>query len=183
VVSAISEMASNWISKITDTVSEWKQAGIDLISGLWEGFKSKISSVADGVAGFADDMKDKIKSKLGIASPSKVFAEIGGFMAEGLGVGWDREIDDINDKIENDMNYDAQMNITPSISDIPTMNMAKTSLFSDEDLNKIVDGLSFRFTNITNIDGRAIKEETYDYFIDRATNEQRSVAVATGGYY
>lgn len=183
ILSSIKTTISGWISAVTSTVSEWTQAGADLISGLWNGFKGQIGSVTESISSWATSIVSAVKSKFGIASPSKVFAEIGGYLAEGLGEGWEKEIGAVNDQINDDMKYNADLDVSSSISDIPTTTITQKSLFSDEDLDKIIDGLSFQFTNITNIDGKAIKKETYDYFIDRATNEQRSVAVATGGYY
>jgi gas vesicle protein len=179
----IKEKIDDWISAIKEKVDDWKDAGANLIEGLWEGFKGKISEVKENIASFGDDIKDAIKDKLGIASPSKVFAEIGGYMAEGLEVGWDDEIDDVNRQINNDMQYDASVNVSSNIDNLPTETTVKASLLTDDDINRIAEAMTFNFTNITNVDGKTIKEESYQYFIDKATNETRGVAVASGGYY
>jgi phage-related protein len=51
------------------------------------------------IGNLANGLVNKVKSLFGIASPSKVFAEIGGYLAEGLNVGWDTEFP----AIERDM--------------------------------------------------------------------------------
>lgn len=48
-----------------------------------------------------------MKKILGIASPSKVFAGIGGFMAEGLGEGFDDQFKSVKKDIEGNMSFDA----------------------------------------------------------------------------
>ena len=59
-------------------------------------FNEKVNSLVGGV-----------KRILGIHSPSKVFAGIGGFMAEGLGEGFSDEFASVKNDIEGSMNFDA----------------------------------------------------------------------------
>ena len=51
------------------------------------------------IGGFAKSVISKIKGLFGIHSPSTVFAEIGGYLAEGLGVGWQDEYSAVNDAL------------------------------------------------------------------------------------
>ena len=44
-----------------------------------------------------------IKSVFGIASPSKVFAEVGDFLAQGLGVGFESGMDDVESDMVDSM--------------------------------------------------------------------------------
>lgn len=62
--------AKNWIVDI----------GGSIIDGIWEGLQSIWQAITDFVGGFVQGFKDA----LGIHSPSTVFAEIGGFLIEGL---------------------------------------------------------------------------------------------------
>lgn len=54
-----------------------------------------------------------MKDVLGISSPSKVFADIGGFMAEGLAEGWDSGYNDIKKNIGNDLNFGIKTTAAP----------------------------------------------------------------------
>ena len=65
------------------------------------------SWLTDCVKGFFNGMVGGVKNLLGIHSPSKVFAGIGGFMAEGLGEGFDDQFKSVKKDIENSMNFDA----------------------------------------------------------------------------
>ena len=81
--------------------------GKNIVQGVWEGIKSAAAWIRDKVTNFFGGIVDGVKDFLGIHSPSKVFAGIGGFMAEGLGVGFDDEFSGIKKNIENRMNFDA----------------------------------------------------------------------------
>ena len=83
------------------------EVGKNIVQGVWEGIKSAAKWLKDKVFGFFDGIIGGVKDFLGIHSPSKVFAGIGGFMAEGLGVGFDDEFSGIKKNIEDSMNFDA----------------------------------------------------------------------------
>lgn len=59
-------------------------AGQDVIRGLIDGIKNMAGSAVDAAKGVASDAVNGAKALLGIASPSKVFAEIGKFTVQGL---------------------------------------------------------------------------------------------------
>lgn len=58
------------------------------ITGLWSDFKTRVVNKFKGLV-------NSVKSTLGIASPSKVFKSIGGFMMEGLNGGIESEEDTV----------------------------------------------------------------------------------------
>lgn len=58
-----------------------------LMSGLINGIKGMAGSVKDAVVGMGESTVGWFKDKLGIRSPSRVFAEMGSDTAEGLAVG------------------------------------------------------------------------------------------------
>ncbi len=59
---------------------------------MWEGLKSGFSGAVSWVKDVAGSIKEGFKSAFDINSPSRVFAEYGKFMAQGLEVGWDSEM-------------------------------------------------------------------------------------------
>jgi len=79
---------------------DWLSIGKDIVNGLLKGLVSMASSVYRKAAEIADTVKNKIKSALRIASPSKVMIEIGEFTGEGLVVGMDKTIRAITQKAQ-----------------------------------------------------------------------------------
>lgn len=70
--------------------------GTALIDGLVLGITNGAAKVAGALKGVVDGAVKGAKSALGIASPSKVFEEIGGFTAEGMAVGVDGGAADVS---------------------------------------------------------------------------------------
>ena len=92
-------------TSITNLRSKIKEVGTNIVSGVWTGIKEKVEWFTDKVRGFFSGIVDGVRDVLGIHSPSKVFAGIGGFMAEGLADGWDKEYNGIKKSIEKDLNF------------------------------------------------------------------------------
>lgn len=63
---------------------KWDQIGRDLIAGFFNGLKSKWDEVASWVSESASKLTAKMKDVFDIGSPSKVWAQIGSFLDEGL---------------------------------------------------------------------------------------------------
>ena len=63
--------------------------GRDMVQGLINGVDSMVSSAISAVTNLGSSMVSKVKSFLGIASPSKVFREIGVWVGQGLTDGLD----------------------------------------------------------------------------------------------
>ncbi|MEK4024481.1 phage tail tape measure protein [Sporosarcina sp. FSL W7-1283] len=61
--------------------------GSDIIQGLVNGIKSKMSAVTNAMSDIATNIKNKINSVMDIHSPSRVMMEIGGHIGEGLAIG------------------------------------------------------------------------------------------------
>jgi hypothetical protein len=85
-----------WIKTIPDQIKEGlgrtnellASAGRDLLTGLWNGLMSSAGWLRDQILGFFKGlMPDWVRSALGIASPSKVFAAIGRMLPAGMAVG------------------------------------------------------------------------------------------------
>lgn len=68
-------------------------AGQDLVNGLTQGIANAPTDVANTLWNTIGGGVDQLKAWLGIASPSKLFAELGGYTMEGFAQGIDREAD------------------------------------------------------------------------------------------
>ena len=73
---------------LIEGIGEIEEVGGQIVEGLWEGIKDMGSWIKEKVTGFFGGIVDSVKGLLGIRSPSRVFAGIGGNMAEGLEQGW-----------------------------------------------------------------------------------------------
>lgn len=102
------------ISWFTSIPNKFKDIGSNIVHGLWDGIKSMITWIKDKISGFVGGIVSSVKGLLGIHSPSKVFAGIGGFMAKGLGEGFDDEFGAVKKSIEGDMNFDAGITVGAS---------------------------------------------------------------------
>lgn len=91
------------VSGFSDAYSAVKEIGKNIVLGIWDGISGMASWLSDKVTGWAGDLVGGVADFLGIASPSKVFAEIGKYSAMGIGVGFDKEFDSVNKKIQEDM--------------------------------------------------------------------------------
>ena len=81
------EIVSKLVSGLKSKLSDLKQAGKDMMAGFIEGVKAKFTAIKDAAVNAISGAVDGVKSFLGIASPSKLFAEIGMFADEGLAKG------------------------------------------------------------------------------------------------
>lgn len=84
---AVSDIIRGAIDKVTSFVGDMLNAGKDLIQGLIDGIKSMFESVGNVISDIGSNIIGGIKGILGIASPSKVFRQIGIFTMEGLILG------------------------------------------------------------------------------------------------
>lgn len=114
-VNAISAFFTEKIPNAIQSVISWfksipnkfKDIGSNIVRGLWDGIKSMVTWIKDKISGFVGGIVSSVKGLLGIHSPSKVFAGIGGFMAKGLGEGFDDEFGAVKKSIEGDMSFSA----------------------------------------------------------------------------
>ena len=76
---------------IKESVSAtWNDAiswGENIVMGLWNGISSKAAWIRDKVTGFVSGIGSTIKDFFGIESPSKLMAEYGRYITEGLAMG------------------------------------------------------------------------------------------------
>ena len=94
-VSAAQSIAKAMVDALDGKAGDFKTVGVNMASGLKEGFLSQESSIKSSVNSMIDRIVSSAKSRQKIASPSKVWAEIGDFMAQGLGVGFTDEMKNV----------------------------------------------------------------------------------------
>lgn len=156
---------AGWLETVRGTISSWKQAGVDLIQGLWNGFKSKIGDVTSGVTTWAANILSAVKNKFGIASPSKAMAEIGTYLAEGLGKGWDETIGDIQKDINGDLSFESKLTQDDTTAAAP------------------LNGVTIILHDTIDLGDTQLKDIISKYTIQQIGNETRAVKISQGGYY
>lgn len=106
-VSKIPQIISSVVEGIINGIPAIFDVGKNIVEGLWNGIKNMGSWITGKVKDFFGGIVGGVKNLLGIHSPSKVFAGIGGFMAEGLGEGFDDQFKSVKKDIEGNMSFDA----------------------------------------------------------------------------
>jgi phage-related protein len=76
---------------LTGVFSNIGELGLQIMQGLAKGIMNGAGAVVGAITGAVKGAINAAKSLLGIASPSKLFAEIGGFTAEGMAIGVEDE--------------------------------------------------------------------------------------------
>jgi phage-related protein len=112
IIGAIPELVAavpRIIAAIADTIRkyDWGGIGKNIVQGLKNGIAGMWGNIKNWFNDKVNSLVSGVKRILGIHSPSKVFAGIGGFMAEGLGEGFDDQFGAVKKGIENSMNFDA----------------------------------------------------------------------------
>jgi len=96
------------------TASQFDGIGKAIVEGVYKGISDNEPWFRSQVTAFFKKIVGNVKDSLGIASPSKVFAEIGKNMAEGVGVGFEREMDTVADAMPTD--FDLAINVDPGLN-------------------------------------------------------------------
>ena len=105
IVRAVLDMMATIVKTFVSSIPNIVDVGKQIVKGLWEGIKAMGSWIKDKVGSFFSGIVSGVKSKLGIHSPSRVFAGIGENMALGLGEGWDSEYDNIKRSITGGLDF------------------------------------------------------------------------------
>ena len=92
----------DWFKNIGE---KFEEIGKNIIDGIKKGISNAWNNLVKWFKDLFGDLIGIAKKILGINSPSKVFAGIGGYMAEGLEKGWDNEFGSIKNKIENGLDF------------------------------------------------------------------------------
>ncbi len=99
----IEELKNRLTAQIESYQSEFIDIGNMMMLGMAQGIANGESAVVGAIISTVRAAIAGAKAELGIASPSKVFAEIGGYMAAGLDSGWTEKMRDINRSISGSL--------------------------------------------------------------------------------
>lgn len=114
------DLVASLISGIASSIPNIVKIGGDIVRGLWNGIKSASSWLKDRIGEWCSSILSNIKRFFRISSPSKVMAdEVGVFMAEGIGVGFDKEIPKVEKEMNNalsDLTANVKTSMNPNVN-------------------------------------------------------------------
>jgi len=76
-----------------------RQAGQSMVQGIWAGIQAGWTWLLNMIRANINSLLTWVKNLLGISSPSKVFAEFGNQMAQGIGVGFEKGMQQVRPSI------------------------------------------------------------------------------------
>lgn len=150
------------VTGITELLGDIVDVGWNIVEGIWQGITDAAGWLTEKITGWFNGVVDGVKSFLGIASPSKVFADIGKNMALGVGEGWGDEFGRIKRDIENGMDFGtAKVDFASSGIGRMASSVGSTvaSAMSAENINIVVQSV---------LDGKVIGETAYQYSRNKA---------------
>ncbi|MHB7978929.1 phage tail tape measure protein [Clostridium sporogenes] len=176
-------MVSNIIEAVINLPSRFAEIGRNIVQGVWNGITGMAGWIRDRVNGFFSGIVDGARDALGIHSPSCVFRDqVGKYMAQGVGVGFENETDNIKRSMQKDLsNLTAKMKTTVDLetsrtSKAMTARVNKTTNNTIETINNNDNGVTLKvdkFINNTKQDIKNIAEELEFY--------RKRNSLATGG--
>ena len=156
IVEAVKGAVDRAVQAVSGLGSKLLQAGKDLIQGFMDGIKSKAQAVWDAAVGVGQKAIDGVKHILGIASPSKVFKQLGKYTAQGMSIGLDKYafmaeesasdlatgiLENVRNPLRNvadilNVEIDVNPKITPvmDLSNVMEGNKLLTNMIADQDM-------------------------------------------------
>ena len=99
ITAKIPQIVQSILTTINGFVSQFTAAGEEMVRGIWQGFQNMSGWLESKVRSMMREIVAAVEAEMQIASPSKVFAGIGAYMAEGLGEGFAREMQNVEKTI------------------------------------------------------------------------------------
>lgn len=102
----LTETAPLLIRKLVDAfaglLGSFYNCGKNIVQGIWDGIANTSNWLYNKVKSFAKNILNNIKESLGIHSPSRVMRdEVGKYMAQGIGVGFEDELQNVYSEMQN----------------------------------------------------------------------------------
>lgn len=90
------ELILRMVNGLLEGLKDFANVGVNLIKGLWNGISGSYDWIKRKIKGWIGNVTNFIKKMFGIHSPSTVMRdEVGKYLAQGLGVGFDNELDSV----------------------------------------------------------------------------------------
>ncbi len=144
-ITKIPQIVTAIVKGIGDGIGQMAEVGLNLVQGLWNGINNAKNWVLDKIKGFGKAILNGIKSFFGINSPSKVFKdEIGSNLALGIGEGFEDEMSNVRDEIENAIPKDFDLGINTNINSMDESSQVFTKELLIDAFKEALDGMTFK---------------------------------------
>lgn len=182
---AASQLVSAVLNGVASLPSQMANVGYNIVTGVWNGICNAAGWFRRQVQSFFSGIVDGVKNALGIHSPSRVFQdEVGKYMAQGAGVGFTNELDNVEEDINKSLGTLTKKvaKITPvtevkqSAKVVALNNRVDTTEFTDDSEKTVI----VEITNITELDGKEIARKTTKRVVKNVTKDQKSKKKAKG---
>jgi phage-related protein len=98
------QLLSNVVTGIRNGISSVISIGRNIVEGIWNGISNGLGWIKSKISGWVGDVMSFIKNLFGIGSPSKLMRdEVGIYLAEGIGVGFENGMADVERTMRNSM--------------------------------------------------------------------------------
>ncbi len=127
-VSKIPQIITSLVNGFKNYFNNMKDIGKNIVEGIWSGISNSLSWIKNKITGWVGDVTKFIKKLFGIASPSKVMRdEVGVFLAQGLGVGFDEELDNVYNDMQRAIDFETEK-MSANVQSSGTYQMAMAGL-------------------------------------------------------
>lgn len=163
IASSAGEIIDTFKAAFSEKADQFMDIGSQIVRGIWNGISSGYDWITGKISEWIGNVVDWIKNKLGIQSPSRVMRDqVGKYMAQGIGVGFEDEMRSVNRQIQAAINTDFR---------VPNLG-TKASGYSGRSYNV---GNSSRVVNLY-ITAKQLTEEDIRMIV-RTVNEELGEAI------
>lgn len=146
IVGAVPKIISGLVRAFTAGVRQMAQVGKNLLTGLGNGIVEGAKNVIEKAKSVASNVLSAVKGFFGVASPSKEFRKIGGFLMEGMALGIEDNLGMVDDAIAG---LDDLMYMEPPTDSLATDTSTSTMTLGDDSLFAVPRQQQPRMLNIT----------------------------------
>lgn len=130
-INIVKERVKGFINGIVEIFNVGKKIynmGKNIVTGLWEGISGSFDWIKNKIKGWVGNVMNFFKKVFGIHSPSTLMRdEIGKYLAEGMGVGFENELDDVYNKMQNAIDLETEK-MSANVQTSGTYQMAMAGL-------------------------------------------------------
>ena len=153
IVNKIPEIIKAIVGGFKDGFSDIVSVGKELLEGLGKGIVNGVKGVVEKAKNAAKSILNAVKGFFGVASPSKEFAEIGGYLMEGMATGINNNLSMVSDALGNLQ--------TAVDANIPEMSF---NAEGNAGAVRVIDGMTFNIYGAANQNVRELADAVADRF-------------------
>lgn len=119
-ISKVPQIISSLVRGFISGIGSIIDIGKNIVEGIWKGISNSFTWIKNKIKGWVGDVLGFIKKLFGIHSPSTVFRdEVGKFMAQGIGVGFSDEMEDVTEQMQSSIpsKFDVNSTLTQQNND------------------------------------------------------------------